>query len=556
MVKHRNLKRSTIMTRVLMIDCLARGKGERRATLDVVGVGPRSIVGVLERFNIESRIMVFEELAANPAVMLEYDVLMVSAMSSDKGCAFKALRYWKEFGRGPTIIGGPIGEEYTLLIEKGFDLVVVGEGEKVVEKLLKLGLRDSILPEVGILKEIQGLAFKHNDNVVFTGRGPRLSSHDLDFYRPSTKRIIDYPSYWGLRIYVEVVRGCSNFYRPKIKFPSGVKCIDCDICRSGELRQRLTCPVNIPPGCGYCSVPALYGPSRSKPIDAVYREVKELIELGATRIVLSGPDFLDYGRDWLVEPDPLTDPRSPPPNIDAIKNLLERLWNISEVSSGEVAIMIENIKANLVNEEVASLLGEYLKGTPVHIGCETGSIEHALAIGRPSTPNECIKAVELLVKHGLRPYLYFIHGLPGQTLDTAYETIKIMEEAFSKGAEKITVYRFSPLPGTAFEQFPPGPPAHSNPASSLIYSKATELNKMYKNRLIGKNIEAVVVGRRGSYGVAYPFYHGPVILVNDGIRFRGYLAKIKITKVISDRLVEGRVLRVIRRIEKTSISKR
>ena len=544
------------MTRVLMIDCLARGKGERKATLDVVGVGPRSITGVLERFNVESRIMVFEELAANPAIMLEYDVLMISAMSSDKGCAFKTLRYWKEFGRGPTIIGGPIGEEYALLIEKGFDLVIVGEGEKVIERLLKLGLRDGELPEVCVLKEVQGLAFKHKDNVIFTGRGPRLNGYDLAFYKPSTKRIIDYPSYWGLRIYVEVVRGCSNFYRPKIRLPSNVECIDCSICRSGELSQRLTCPVNIPPGCGYCSVPALYGPSRSKPIDAVYHEVKELIELGATRIVLSGPDFLDYGRDWLVEPDPLTDPRNPPPNIDAIKKLLERLWNISEISSKEVAIMIENIKANLVNEEVASLLGEYFRGTPVHIGCETGSTEHALAIGRPTTPSECIKAVELLVKHGLRPYLYFIHGLPGQTLDTAYETIRIMEEAFNKGAEKITVYKFSPLPGTAFEKFSPGPPANRDPASSLIYSKAIELNKIYKNRLIDKSVKAVVVGKRGSYGVAYPFYHGPVILVNDGIKFKGYLVEVKIVKVISDRLVEGQILRVIRRIEKRDIAKR
>ena len=43
---------------------------------------------------------------------------------------------------------------------------------------------------------------------------------------------------------------------------------------------------------------------------------------GVTRIVLSAPCFLDYGRDLLVEPEPLTDPRSPESNYNEIEKLL------------------------------------------------------------------------------------------------------------------------------------------------------------------------------------------------------------------------------------------
>ncbi len=538
------------MTRVLLVDCLARGKGERKATLDVVGVGPRSISGVLEREGVDVRIYVFEELASNPAVMLDYDVLMVSAMSSDKGCATRTLRYWREYGSGPAIIGGPISEEYSLLLDKGFDLIVVGEGEKVVKALLDAGLRDGVLPSIHELNLIVGLAYKVNDKIVFTGRAPRLTRSELDFFKPSTKRITDYPHYWGLRVYVEVVRGCSNFIRPRMKLANGVKCIDCDLCRQGTLEQRLYCPVNIPPGCGYCSVPALYGPPRSRSINSIYDEVKELVDIGVTRIVLSAPDFLDYGRDWLVEPLPLTNPREPPPNTKAIEKLLNKLWSIPEISSGEVVVMIENIKANLVDEEVARLLGEFLKDTPVHIGCETGSEKHAIDIGRPNTPEECIKAVELLARHGLRPYVYFIHGLPVQTIDTAIDTVNVMEKVFEKGAEKITVYRFTPLPGTAFEGFPPGPPSIKDPASRLIDEKAVELNRDYKKKMLGRKLEVIVVGRKRSDGIAYPVKHGPVVVISGGSIYYGYRVLVEIVDVVSDRLVRGKIKRVLKKVKR------
>ncbi len=532
----------------LIVDCLAREKGERRSSLDVVGVGPRAIAGVLETRGEDTSIIVFEKLVENPWIVSQYDVLMVSAMSSDYVCAARALKYWHRYGGGPAIIGGPIGEEYEKLLTRGFDLVVVGEGERPVEFLVERALveRELVFEEI---KNAPGFAYRFKGRIVFNGRSPWHTRRMLDSYYHSTKRIIDYPMHWGLRVYVEVVRGCSNFYRPRIRLADGRKCIDCDLCRTGRLSQRTYCPLDIPPGCGYCSVPGLYGPPRSKSVERIYREVKELVDKGVTRIVLSAPDFLDYGRDWLVEPEPLTDPRSPPPNADAIRRLLERLWSIPEISDGEVAVMIENIKANLVSDEIAKLLSEYLRGTPVHIGCETGSKEHAELLGRPVYPEECVQATRILAGHGLRPYLYFIHGLPGQTIETAKETAKIMEEVFKAGAEKVTVYRFRPLPGTAFQGFPPGKPGVKDPASKIIYEKGVELNRRYKEKLVGKTIKAIIVGKKNRDGIAYPFYHGPVILVENAARYHGFLIEVKITRVLSERLVGGKITRIICKIE-------
>ncbi len=120
-----------------------------------------------------------------------------------------------------------------------------------------------------------------------------------------------------------------------------------------------------------------------------------------SRVVLSAPCFLDYGRDLLVEPEPLTDPRNPEPNYDEIEKLLSSLTDIPRIKDETAAFMIENIKASLVKEKAAKLLGTYLTGTPVSIGFETGSETHSELMGRPSTPRETLTAIGRLKKSGL-----------------------------------------------------------------------------------------------------------------------------------------------------------
>jgi len=122
-----------------------------------------------------------------------------------------------------------------------------------------------------------------------------------------------------------------------------------------------------------------------------------------------------------------------------------------------VYVSIENVKPRLFDDEAASIIAEHLPKSTIHLGCETGSEEHSFELGRPSSPSQALEATKTAVKHGLRPHVYFIHGLPGQTDETARKTIEIMNEMVRSGAEKITLYRFKPLPLSAFQACPPLP---------------------------------------------------------------------------------------------------
>lgn len=530
---------------VLIVDALGAGKNYRRSTKDVIGAGPRSIAGVLERNSLNCRILLAEHFLTSKTVIDNFGVLFVSGMSMDLPCIVRVVSKWRRIkgDKYPVVVGGPVASDpYNLVLRTRCSIAVIGEGEETLEELLYSGLVDGEIPEENVLERIKGIAWFDGKNVHVNPLRPIISKEKLNNFYPSVERVADYPAFWGSRVHVECVRGCSNFYRTKIILPDGRECSECGNCFSGGLAQRHACPQNIPPGCGYCSVPSLFGPARSRNWKNIVREVKLLIDKGVRRIVLGAPDFLDYQRDSIVFPEPLTDPRNPPVNYKAIEQLLSNITNISEVADGEVYVTIENVKPNLFDEKVAEIISSYLPGSTIHIGCETGSETHSKLLGRPSTPTEAVNAVKITKKYGLRPYVYFIHGLPGQSKETVKETINIIRKMKTYGVEKITIYRFKPLPFSAFGDFPTPLPAVRDPLSREIVEEVRKVNRERKSKLIGKVLSVIIAEpfrKRRTDGIGYVISEGPVVIVKNAGNKVGKKLKVKVTRVISDRLVKA-----------------
>ena len=442
--------------KALIVDALASGKGERKATRDAIGAGPRAVAGIFESRDIEASIIEAETILTGDFPS-GFNLLLVSGMTGDIPSIRKVVSRWKG---GPALIGGPVTSDPEQALRRtGCDLAVIGEGEETLSELLDAGLASGELPNEDSLRKIRGLAFKTRSGVEMTQLRRVMPRQIFDRYKPSTSTIKGYTLYRSARVYVEVLRGCSNYHRSLL----GGDCESCGVCRRGSLLERYDCPIGTPPGCGYCSVPSLYGPPKSRSAGGIKEEVVALLEEGVSRVVLSAPCFLDYGRDLLVEPEPLTDPRSPEPNYGEIEKLLSSLMDIPRMKEETAAIMIENIKASLVTEKAAKLLGKYLAGTPVSIGFETGSEAHSELMGRPSTPRETLTAIGRLRRAGMKPYVYFIHGLPGQTDETVDETVKAIENSMGRGGGAHHTIQV-PVPADVRLQFVPiGAPERQRP---------------------------------------------------------------------------------------------
>jgi radical SAM superfamily enzyme YgiQ (UPF0313 family) len=526
---------------ILIVDASGAGRGKRLFTRDAIGCGTRSIGGVLRQNSISFQIQLAEEVLKR-GFPREFTSLFISGMSMDKPAIQKLITKWRKCFQGKVFIGGPVASELmaTLQIFRP-DILVIGEGEITLKELIKAGIFNPQFNRKE-LDKIRGIGFfKANGDGQINAFRPYSSKEEFQQFQPDTKCITDYPNFFFSKVYVECVRGCSNFLGTKIELPDGRQCIDCGHCGGEDLEARANCPSQIPPGCGFCSVPSLFGPARSRQESKIVDEITALLEIGVKRIVLSAPDFLDYQRDALVSPRPLINPRFPPANIPAIKKLLETCSNLESFKENRAWLEIENIKANLFTKEIARIFAQLIPNSPLNIGCETGSEEHAEQLGRPTTPEEAFQAVKMAHRYNLKPHVYFIHSLPGQTMKSAKKTVELINK-MEPFVEKITIYRFRPLPLSAFGDFPLPPPAVQNTASKMISNAANEVNHRKKKQLIGKTVHVMISEKnfhdpQGAIGI--DLAGGPKVAVEQAKDLIGEIRTVQITKVLSDRLVFG-----------------
>ncbi|UJG43519.1 MAG: radical SAM protein [Candidatus Heimdallarchaeum endolithica] len=531
---------------ILIIDALASNDGKRKFTRDVIGVGPRLLAGICESKNIYSKIIRAEDLLSknHNYDLTSFNAFLVSGMSVDLIAIREIVKKLKEEVMQPKIfVGGPITSDIKHISELKITAAVQGQGELFLDKLIEAEFN------------IQSFVENYREQFVIEKIGrfyllkeKRSTDYYIFNYYPSTRAITDYEEYWFARVYVETVRGCSNFLRGTLVREKGL-CPDCGFCSDSEEKEveLVDCPANIPPGCGFCSVPSTFGAPVSRPHELIVKEIRELFNLGVNRIVLSAPGFLDYmrGKDGGV-----VSASFPEPNTQAIEQLLSELAEIRDEKPNR-SIIIENVKPTLVNKQVVEILGKYLPNTPISIGCETFDEDLSRKLGRPSSPKKAIEASKLLTKAGLRPQIYLIHSLPGETVLALEKTIDVVRNHLWSVADKVTVYKYLALPNSPFTKMK----VFSPPERYLLHKKREELkqtiisfNREKKKKLVGKTATVIISERdfkRENTYIGYFINAGPAISIEYKSDIIKRIAKVKITDVLSDKLVKAEVIELL-----------
>jgi len=219
--------------------------------------------------------------------------------------------------------------------------------------------------------------------------------------------------------------------------------------------------------------------------------MERLIDLGVSKMSFIVPDPLDYKREELVAPMPLTDPIKPEPNYKELEKLFKLFWEIDEIKKREAHVTIRDIKATMVTDKSAKLLKKYFPTSIIGLGCESGSEEHCLKLGRGYSPWEVSRATEILNRHEIYPKINLIVGLPGQDKETVEETLRFME----KLEDKVLYFdaaRFEALPATAFENLPSdyGPVKDDN--IKKIFEKVNSLHVRHIKKHVGNKWNVLI----------------------------------------------------------------
>jgi B12-binding domain/radical SAM domain protein len=286
----------------------------------------------------------------------------------------------KEFvaARKNVYVGGPVGICPEMVLgELGPRAVVMGEGEAVVGQLVEEG--PAGLP---------GVAYWQDGLVV---KSDALPIPTLDHPMPLVPEDLKDQMVRGANVYLETHRGCLG-------------------------------------GCTFCQVPRFFGRViRSRSIENIVAEVRELKRLGVSRVAISGGTGSLFGyRDRV--------------NRDAFVTLLR---SMSEIL-GKRNVSVPDMRVDLVDQEVLEAIRDYTIGW-VFFGLETGSERILKAMRKGVTVEDNSRAVELARSLGVKVGGSFIVGYPGETREDFGDTMDFLDEAM---LDDIFVSIAEPIPGT------------------------------------------------------------------------------------------------------------
>jgi radical SAM superfamily enzyme YgiQ (UPF0313 family) len=200
------------------------------------------------------------------------------------------------------------------------------------------------------------------------------------------------------------------------------------------------------------------------------------------------------------------------------------------------------MKACLFTNEVAKTLKKSMISSSPNIGLETGSEYHMRQIGKCGSPDDVVRAVKVATAHDMKPFVYLIYGLPGETSETTEQSIQMMRSVSDAGAERIILYGFRSLPGSAFANYPES--SLKDEFGQILRNEAEKINRQKKEQYLEKVVRGIAAEpSRTHHGftMVYPFEEGPLMTVPGGFS-AGTLLSVKVTEVLSSGLVAGEVV--------------
>ncbi|RLC83162.1 MAG: tRNA (N6-isopentenyl adenosine(37)-C2)-methylthiotransferase MiaB [Chloroflexi bacterium] len=231
--------------------------------------------------------------------------------------------------------------------------------------------------------------------------------------------------------------------------------------------------------CTYCIVRLRRGRERSRPIDEIVAEVRDLVRRGAREVTLLGQNVDTYGRDLPGQPD-LAD------LLEAV-HPIEGLWRIRFLTSHPADM------SQRIIEAVARLpkVCEHIE-IPVQSGDD--KVLKRMARGYTVAQyKDLVRRIRETIP-GVSIATDVIVGFPGETEEQFMNTYRLLEEI---RFDVVHVAAYSPRPGTAAYRLPDDvPPEEKKRRLKMIEELQERIAGEINSRLAGKRVEILVEGRR------------------------------------------------------------
>ncbi|HIM23607.1 MAG TPA: tRNA (N6-isopentenyl adenosine(37)-C2)-methylthiotransferase MiaB [Verrucomicrobia bacterium] len=288
-------------------------------------------------------------------------------------------------------------------------------------------------------------------------------------------------------------------------------------------KKSVTSFVSIMQGCNqfctFCIVPYTRGRERSRSIDDIVSECRDLVDRGVREVTLLGQIVTSYGRREIGERD----------GKSAFVQLIEAVHGID----GLDRIRFTSPHPKGYGDDLVEAYGRLAKlCESAHIPVQSGSDAMLKRMHRGYTRERFLEIVGRLraVKPGVGITTDIIVGFPGETEEEFEATISLCREVQFDNA---FVFKYSTrrdTPAAAMENQLPRELIEQRHASLL--AAIDEMGARRYVQFVGKTVEVLVEGpsRRNAARMEGRTRCNKIVVFDGGERFRGQLVDLKITR--------------------------
>jgi len=258
--------------------------------------------------------------------------------------------------------------------------------------------------------------------------------------------------------------------------------------------------------CSFCIIPTLRGKHRSRNLEDIVAEVRDLAERGVKEVILVAQDSTRYGLDLGVR--------------DGLAYLLRRLGRIDGIRWIRVMYAYPATLSDAVLDAIAS---EDKAVKYIDIPLQHASEAVLRRMKRPTGKGNLLGLLERMRQRvpGLALRSSFIVGFPGETEAEFAELLRFVEDA---QLDNVGVFSYSDEEGTASFDLPERvPPRLKASRRRLLLSLQQKISARKNRSRIGERVEVLVEGvhpdsellLKGRLSTQAPEIDGAVI-INDG----------------------------------------
>lgn len=227
--------------------------------------------------------------------------------------------------------------------------------------------------------------------------------------------------------------------------------------------------------CSYCIIPYTRGRVRSRSIEEIEKEVRDLVNAGYKEVILTGIHISSYGLDF----------------EDRIQ-LIELVEKVAAIE-GVKRLRISSLEPRIITEEFVERLAKLDNFCPhFHLSLQSGSDNTLKAMSRRYDASEFKEGVRLIRKFFDMPALTtdIIAGFPGETEDDFTESLEYIRDI---GFFELHVFPYSKREGTKAASMKE---TLSNKDKTrrvnLLLSMQEPIRRKFLEEKIGKEVEVLI----------------------------------------------------------------